>query len=324
MDEPSLLRVLVGANRLPNDQQLPSTLIVVAEDEQFKTLETQLARTNGSNPVSLSHAVIAAHPNKEVTWFRYNDSRINGIIPPEQLKPEYPNIELNNKEIFRATTLAELLNHWPASRDGEGGIYVTLSQGDPVEVLSGAGDWLQRIKRIKLESPLAKSLWFEALDAWLSERGFKQDSQVPLAWVLDPLAAQLIRQQADIDALREQHQEALQLHAKREEDLLAGHAKREQELLAALQHIFPYSAYKSKRPDLVRFKDPDLVNHFVNHGIHEGVDLHFVSMENELHELQAKRAEETSKLELLEIKTRQTAMHLDLLKEMFARLMVNP
>jgi hypothetical protein len=313
MDEPSLLRVLVGANRLPNDQQQPSTLIVVAEDEQFKTLETQLARANGSIPVSLSHAVLAACPNKEVTWFRYNDSRINGVIPPEQLKPEYPNIELNSKEIFRATTLAELLNHWPASRDGEGGIYVTLSQGDPIEVLSGAGDWLQRIKRIKLESPLAKSLWFEAFDAWLSERAFKQDPQVPLAWVLDPLAAQLIRQQADIDALREQHQEALQLHA-----------KREQELLAALQHIFPYSAYKSKRPDVVRFKNQDLVNHFVNHGIHEGVDLHFASMENELHALQTKRAEETSKLELLEIKTRQTAMHLELLKEMFARLMVNP
>jgi hypothetical protein len=313
MDEPSLLRVLVGANRLPNDQQLPPTLIVEAEDEQLKILQMQLARANGSVPVSLTHAVLAASTNKEVTWFRYNDSRINGVIPPEHLKPEFPNIELNNTETFQATTLAEVLNKWSHACESEEGISLALSQGDPVEVLSGAGDWIHRIKFIKLESPRAKDLWLGSLDAWLSERGFKQDPHVPLTWNLDPLAAQLIKQQADNDALRKQHQEALQLHA-----------KREKVLMAALQHIFPYSAYRTKRPDLAQFKDPDLVDHFVFHGIHEGVDLNFALIENELHQLQEKRAEEASRLELLEIKTRQTAMHLDLLKELFARLMVTP
>lgn len=311
MNDPSLIRVLVGASRLPTNQD-QATMIVNAENEHIEELRLQLSRSHGGFPLLLSQAVLAASHHSEVIWFRYNDSRLNGVVSPERWKIEYPNIQLERQETLQATTLSQILSGWPAANEGNQGIEVTLAQGDPIEVLSGAGEWWQRIRRITLLGPKANILWKEACDAWLEQRGFRQDPQVPLSWMLDPLAAQLISQQAVIEALRQQHQEDLKQHA-----------KREQELLMALNHVFPYTAYREKRPDMVTYKDQDLVRHFVVHGIREGVDLTFSGVQNELQQLRAQRTHDAGRLELLESKTRQTAQHLELLKEMFARLMVN-
>ena len=46
-------------------------------------------------------------------------------------------------------------------------------------------------------------------------------------------------------------------------------------LMAALRHVFPYASYRDQRSDLASINDNDLVDHFVNHGIHEGIDIHF-------------------------------------------------
>ena len=311
MNDPSLLQVLVGASRLPADGHR-STLIVEAEDEHLEALRLQLSRAQGSLPVLIRHAVLAATPDAVLTWFRYNDKRMNGVLPLERWQIEYPNIQLDCQETCQAKTLAQILGGWPAACDGEQGIELTISQGDPIEVLNGAGEWLQRIQRIKIESPQAKTLWLEACDAWLQQRGFRMDPEVPLSWNLDQTATEMIRTQAENNNLYQQLQADKELHAKREE-----------ELLVALQHVFPYSAYREKRPDLAQYKDSGLVNHFVAHGISEDVDLHFDSVLNEVQSLREERAEEAAKLELLENKTRQTAQQLELLKDLFARLMVN-
>jgi small-conductance mechanosensitive channel len=59
------------------------------------------------------------------------------------------------------------------------------------------------------------------------------------------------------------------------------------DLMTALHHVFPYANYRDKRPDLVSFNDHDLVDHFVTHGIHEGVNLACSTGERELKQLQA-------------------------------------
>jgi cell division protein FtsB len=70
------------------------------------------------------------------------------------------------------------------------------------------------------------------------------------------------------------------------------------------------------------------VDHFVVHGIHEGINLQFSALESnlqsQLQQLRAEREAETARVELLQEKSRHTAQQLDLLKDLFARLMVNP
>lgn len=57
--------------------------------------------------------------------------------------------------------------------------------------------------------------------------------------------------------------------------------------LTALSHIFPYDSYRDQRPDLVLMSNIDLVNHFVNHGIHEGVDIQFKKLSRKIKQIHA-------------------------------------
>lgn len=319
MNDPSLLQVLVGASRLPADEH-QATLIIEAEEEQLESLRLQLSRAQGRLPVQMVKAVLSASPDTEVTWFRFNDKRMNGIVPLEKWQVAYPNIQLYSQEAYRAQTLATILSSWQAAQDNHEGVYLTISQGSPIDILDGAGEWQQRIKRISIQSPQVKVLWLEACDSWMRQHGFRQDHEDPLSWNLDPLATELIHKQAEINALCQRHKENQEQHA-----------KREQELLAALSHVFPYQSYRDKRPDLVKFKDQELVNHFVSCGIKEGVDLQFTSVhlglqrlaDDKQRQLLEEKDEEAAKLELLDNKMRQTAQQLEVLKELFSRLMVN-
>jgi hypothetical protein len=312
MDHQYPLRVLVGASRVPSDQQQP-TLIVEAEQERFDALRRQLARAHSSSSVQISQSVLGANPDTELTWFHYNDPRMNGVLPPERWQVVYPNIQLDHQETHRAQTLAQVLSEWPDACAGEQGIHLTISQGDPIEVISGTGEWLQRIHRIKLDGPHAEMLWLDRFDRWLQEHAFRLDHKVALSWNLDPFTAQLIRKQTDMDALQQKLRRDLQLSQ-----------EREKELSTALHHVFPYPTYRIKRPDLASFQNQELVNHFAFYGIREGVDLQFASAYKELQELKAEHAECAGKLQLLENKTRQTGQQLELLKELFTRLMVTP
>lgn len=336
MNDPSLLQVLVGASRLPVDEHQP-ILIIEAEEERLESLRLQLSRGQRCFPVQMVKGILAATPEVEVTWHRFNDKRMNGVLPLEQWQVAYPNIQMNSQEACKAQTLATILSAWPAARDSQDDIYLTISQGSPIDALNGSGDWLQRIKRISIQSPQAKMLWLDVCDSWMQQHGFRQDHEDPLTWNIDPLATELIHKKAEINALAQRHKENEEQHAKREQELLAEinalaqrqkesqeqHAKREQELLAALSHVFPYSSYRDKRPDLVKFKDQELVNHFVLCGIKEGVDLQFISVHRELQRILEEKDKEAAKFELLDNKMRQTAQQLEVLKELFARLMVN-
>ncbi len=278
MDRAVELRVLIGAGRLPaSDGQL--VLVVEAEPEHAEAMRRQLSSGLCGGPIEVVHTVVAAASEAELTWFYYNDPRLNGPVPLERWQRLYPNTELNRQELRSGQTLAKILDAWPPAQNELLAIDLTISQGDPIQALIGAGDWLFRIQHVQLQGPGADALWGEACDNWLQQHGFRPVSQAPLSWNLDPLTAQLIRQKADYEGQSLLQQQEVQERARRE-DLI----------LAALSHVFPYSAYREKRPDLSHLNDQGLIHHFVSNGIHENVDLRFSVIEGELQRLNEKHA----------------------------------
>jgi hypothetical protein len=320
MEGLELLRVLIGPLRLTEGHPQP-TLLVEAEADRLAGYRQQFAHWLSSGDLECRQAVLAATANSEVDWYAYNDPRLNGVVPLERWQPHYPNLQLSVQSILAADTLANILSSWPAAAEHSRGLDLTIAQGDPLQVLAGAGSWLQRLRRIQVQGPRAAELWLESLDPWLQEQGFRPDPHDPLIWTLDPLAVRLRQQEAELEALRLQHQKALQ-------ELTAEASKTKE----ALKHVFPYKAYKEKRPDLAGFANDQLVDHFIDAGIFEGVNLQFSALENGLQsqlqqlqaEREAEREAETARVELLQEKSRHTAQQLDLLKDLFSRLMVNP
>jgi cell division protein FtsB len=316
MEGLKLLRVLIGPLRLTEgDPQ--RTLLVEAEADRLAGHRQQFAHWLASGNLECRQAVLADTPNSDVSWYAYNDPRLNGVVPLERWQPLYPNLQLSGQTILPADTLANILSTWPAAAEDNRKLDLTIAQGDPLQVLAGAGSWLQRMRRIEVQGPRAAELWLESLDPWLQEQGFRPDPHDPLIWTLDPLAAKLSQLQAELEDLRLQHQQELD-----------SQKAREQQLLSALSHVFPYTTYRQQRPDIASFSDEDLVDHFVVHGIHEGINLQFCALESNLQsqqqQLRAEREAETARVELLQEKSRHTAQQLDLLKDLFARLMVNP
>ena len=92
----------------------------------------------------------------------------------------------------------------------------------------------------------------------------------------------------------------------------------------ALAHVFPYATYREKRPDLDSFNDKQLIDHFVAHGISDGVNLKASLLSDELEGLRAQKAEDDARISLLKEKTRHTTEQLDLLKEIFSRVNTKP
>ncbi|MCP9889363.1 glycosyltransferase [Cyanobium sp. ATX 6A2] len=299
MNGTPLLRVLVGASRVPSDTPAP-TLIVEAEPSRLEELRQQLGRDNtqGSNPVQFREAVLADDPQGEVCWFCYSDSRLNGVVPLQRWHLFYPNLQLEKEEICTTSTLAQILSEWPAATDGKQGISLTLSQGDPIRVLEGAKDWLDRIHRIELQGPKADALWLKSCNSWLQDRGYRPDCDSAGSWVIDPQASQLISHQAEVNALRQVLAAAAAEHHQDLENCQSSQAR----VLEALHQCFPHALYRKKRPDLEGFNDQRLVEHFIDHGIHEGVDLDLGEALRESEQLRAELAEANAQLSLLATK----------------------
>lgn len=90
---------------------------------------------------------------------------------------------------------------------------------------------------------------------------------------------------------------------------------------AALLHVFPYSAYRERRPDLASLNDLQLIEHFTVYGIDEGVDLSY-SYLNDQQQLRDLIDEAKSKADFLEKRSLNTAAQLDILKDIVAKLLV--
>lgn len=306
------MRVFIGPVRLPDQNQEP-TLLVEAQTDRLEALRKRWGPGTSGSEVVWKQALLAASEQAVVTWFLFNDERLNGVVPLERWQPLYPNLQLTGQIPLSTQTLAGLLDGWQHALDDSSGIELILAQGDPLEVLKGAGPWIRRLVQIELQGPRAAEMWADSCDAWLQQQGFRHDPHNHLRWNLDPIGANLIRQQTEIQALQVQHEQEMR-----------NLAERSDKLLAALRHIFPDSTYRKLRPDLAGLTGEELLDHYVCHGINEEVNLKFSSINNEMQILQSELSEQAARLSLIHDKSRHTAQQLDLLKELIGSLMVNP
>jgi hypothetical protein len=304
------LLVLIGSDRIP-DEALQPTLLIDAQADRLELLHQQASVKHNNSNLTWRQAVLADRSNTEVNWFHFNDGRLDGTVPLEHWLTIYPNLQLIGQEKVKTSTLADLLNDWPHAADNKLNIDLTVSQGDPLQILAGAGPWIERMGRIKLERPRAPEPWEESCDTWLKQQGFRPDPSNAQSWVLDSQTAKLIQNQ--LEAENRCIQYAKELHDM--ENIRSM-------LQKALHHVFPYATYRKLRPDLSEFTEPQLVDHFVAHGINEGINLEFSTMEAFVAQLEAEQSAVTSRLELLNEKSRHTAQQLEILKDLIARLMV--
>lgn len=186
---------------------------------------------------------------------------------------------------------------------------------------SGAARSVQA-KPDELPTTSLQALKQRALQLLESQRNLQQQIQAlaadrhSLQRERDELNTQCLELSASLDALQAERKTLLE----QQEALdLARNG-----LLTALRHVFPYASYRDQRPDLASFNDNDLVNHFVNRGLHEGVNLDANAEQGELKQLRASLEEASAKAELFKEKTRHTAAQLDVLKDIFIRIAVQP
>lgn len=315
-----LLRVLIGAHRLPASSDQP-ILIVEAEEDRVQRLRQQLSKEASHAPLQIHQAALAAS-SRELTWHRFNDDRLNGTLPLERLLHLYPNLLRVHQENLQAHTLAEVLAEWPAATESQRSIELILNQGDPIQALEGAGDWQQRIQVITLEAHQSQDPWLEGFKDWCQNHHYQPDAQQPFCWNRDPLAVELTGLSTELVSLRKQLEEAQQnLRKQMEEARQKG--SRQERILEALRHVFPAQVYRERRPDLAAISNDALVDHFINHGIQEGTDLRPDNLTEELQQLREARQQEAARNALLERKMHDTAQQINLLKDMFIRLMAN-
>jgi septal ring factor EnvC (AmiA/AmiB activator) len=128
-----------------------------------------------------------------------------------------------------------------------------------------------------------------------------------------------------VRSFADQHQ---QLNASRsslqeERDSLALQLKEAKAELDAckesLNNVFPYAAYREKRPDLSTFNDQQLVEHFIRHGISEGVNLKATDLESWLTRLQKERQDQEERLNQINLELRQAARALSELSKLVIR-----
>lgn len=98
--------------------------------------------------------------------------------------------------------------------------------------------------------------------------------------------------------------------------------KKYRDTFQALIHIFPKEIYLAKRPDLDFLTDINkLLEHFINHGIHEGVNLDYATLHDEM-VTQATEANNTlqAKLNELEVLVGDSSKRLSFIHDLFVRL----
>ena len=120
-------------------------ILVVELDQSRLEERARVAADIGIERIMLIEQLVGAK-TEEVSWYRYNDSRLNGIKPLPELKPKYPNLALEAMEVREQISLAQLLLSWePALPDG--GVLV-LPDSAESDWLDGAIPCLQRLRAL--------------------------------------------------------------------------------------------------------------------------------------------------------------------------------
>jgi uncharacterized coiled-coil DUF342 family protein len=83
------------------------------------------------NQLQLTALLLGPEPG-ERPWFLFNDARLNGPIPLEQLQPSHPNLRLEQVELRLQSTLGQLLERWEPAEDDGGLLLIAGTASDQV------------------------------------------------------------------------------------------------------------------------------------------------------------------------------------------------
>ena len=123
----------------------PGDVLVILSDEAV--LERLELGRRDSWPENFKLTSILLGPEvAEVPWFHYNDQRLNGRVPLEQLQSSFPNLVLERVELRLQISLAVCLERWEPS-EGDGG-FLVVGMDDPSPILISGAAFLQKLRGI--------------------------------------------------------------------------------------------------------------------------------------------------------------------------------
>ena len=122
-------------------------LVVVSSPRLFEELVEYYESTRPAG-LGLCCQLLGAAA-EEVCWFRYNDCRQDGRLPPQELQPLFPNLRLEALEARSLARLDEVVDRWSDQLDtsaGSGGLVVR--QEALLPILQGATALLPQLSRL--------------------------------------------------------------------------------------------------------------------------------------------------------------------------------
>jgi hypothetical protein len=225
----------------------------------------------------LSRELLGAE-ERETCWYRYNDSRFDGVSPPELLRPLVPNLRLRDTGLRRIARLERLLEDWAGQDPGltrlvqEGGGRIWVRSKLPLPIVAGLGRALEGVDEFRW-TPLGDgpegeegdgaSAFLQSLAPWLEGSWFHPPQRCPaegcagevsLVWRQDRLRLEIRRRerlelrlavQSATEEAQQARIEALQQELRRLEDDLR---RLQEEVVAA--------AHRPRRGDLQLCTDP--------------------------------------------------------------------
>ena len=301
MNSEPCLNVFVGCP--PLLRQLPEgpCLILDADQAALDAVQQQNLVQEHSNAVVLQSVVLADSDDDAVIWHRFSDSRFNGVWDRSTWLEIAPNLRELDQSSIQAATFSTVLEQPNLIADSWSSIRLFLRQGDPVQILHGAGPLLKRCSSILLRypgMPCEKEIDFEeacaafgltraAVDdnAWIPKTSDWSEIQVSTLHLLfDASSYRRIRpdleEWSDSDLLEHwlnssdpsslvDQMHRCQRMMPREMDEVSS----DDPVLVALRSLFPYDFYRASRPDLSGMTDEDLLIHYCKNGVFEGIKL---------------------------------------------------
>jgi len=301
MNSEPCLNVFVGCPPLLRVLPEGPCLILDADQAALDLFQQQNLFQEHSSAVVLQSVVLAGSDDDAVTWRRFSDSRFNGVWDRSTWFEMAPNLCELDQSSIQPATFSSVLEQPNLIADSWSSIRLFLRQGDPVQILHGAGFWLKRCSSILLRypgMPREKEREFEeacissgftraAVDdnAWIPKRSDWTEIQVS---ILQSLFDTSLYRQCRPDLQDFSDSDLLQHWLNSPDPIsLVAQMRRSQRRMprqidevnfedpiwAALRSIFPFEFYRSLRPDLNHLDDDALIVHYCFDGIREGIRL---------------------------------------------------
>ena len=225
------LNVFVGSPQLLRHFPNGPCLIIDADQQRLDQFRLQHPRERHPFAVELIQGVVASEKADGLTWHRFTDPRFNGPWPLSEWDELAPNLSEIDQCPLQPRPLASFLDQSGLLGDQALKIKLWLRQGNPIEILESSGPYLQRLDSILLRYPVLPPERQSALESVFSKAGLVLSEIDDNSW---------IRQHLSLDAL---HQPAF---------------------VNALRLLFDVSAYRQLRPDLSKWSDLELLQHWLN------------------------------------------------------------